>query len=356
MKRKFLKIYILLCFITGCRIAYKPYDFENSQVISEPDYSDENNWAVLPNKYPEFINDIQYDKIEKKADVFYIYPTLISGKKNREWNADIEDNDIRSDIYESPIKHQATAWIDAGNLYAPFYRQAHIRVFNEKFKVDGEKALKLAYSDINRSFTYYLENFNNGKPFIIASHSQGTLHAKNLIKEFIDEKPLQKKLVAAYLIGTKIEEDEFKSLKAMTSPDEVGGFVSWNTYKYNTYPKKDNYERWFKNAVVTNPITWNETVESRESDHKGMLFAPGSLYKYLGLSFFFSRSDELKVYSKKIKVKVIDGLLWSTPPDIPGKIFLSMVKNYHFADINLFWKDISDNSKIRVNKWLQMNK
>ena len=69
--------------------------------------------------------------------MFYIYPTLISGKKNREWNADIKDNDIRSDIYERPIKHQATAWIDAGNLYAPFYRQAHIRVFNEKIKVDG---------------------------------------------------------------------------------------------------------------------------------------------------------------------------------------------------------------------------
>ena len=56
MKRKFLIIYILLCLITGCGITYKPYDFENSQVISEPDYSDENNWAVLPYKYPEVIN------------------------------------------------------------------------------------------------------------------------------------------------------------------------------------------------------------------------------------------------------------------------------------------------------------
>ena len=38
------------------------------------------------------------------------------------------------------------------------------------------------------------------------------------------------------------------------------------------------------------------------------------------------------------------------------QIIYRIVKNYHFADINLFWKDISDNSKIRVNKWLQMNK
>ena len=39
-------------------------------------------------------------------------------------------------------------WVDAANLYVPFYRQAHLRVFNDKFKVDGEKALWLAYSDI----------------------------------------------------------------------------------------------------------------------------------------------------------------------------------------------------------------
>ena len=87
-----------------------------------------------------------------------------------------------------------------------------------------------------------------------------------------------------------------------------------------------------------------------------MLFAPGSLYKYLGLSLFFSGSDKLQVYPERTKVKVVDGLIWATPPNIPGKFFLSIVKDYHFADINLFWKDISENSKIRVNKWVEMNK
>ena len=180
--------------------------------------------------------------------------------------------------------------------------------------------------------------------------------AKELIKEFIDEKPLQKQLVAAYLIGSRIQKDEFKSLKPMTAPDEIGGFVSWMTYKYNTYPKKSNYERWFRSAVATNPITWDEQIESNISEHKGMLYAPASLYKYLGLSLFSSGGNELKVYPGKTKVKVIDGLIWATPPNIPGKLFLGIVKDYHFADINLFWKDISENSKIRVSKWLKINK
>ena len=74
MKRKFLKLYILLWFLTGCKITYKPYDFDNSPVINEPDYSDEKNWAVLPNKYPEFISNIQNDKIEKKSRCFLYIP------------------------------------------------------------------------------------------------------------------------------------------------------------------------------------------------------------------------------------------------------------------------------------------
>ena len=146
------------------------------------------------------------------------------------------DPEIRYDVINRPVKYQSTAWMEAGNLYVPFYRQAHIRVFNEKFKKDGIKALDLAYSDIREAFKYFLENFNDDKPFIIASHSQGTVHAKRLISEFIDGKELQKKLIAAYLVGIKVYENDFQDIKPMNSPDEIGGFVSWNTFKYNKYP------------------------------------------------------------------------------------------------------------------------
>ena len=83
-----------------------------------------------------------------------------------------------------------------------------------------------------------MKNFNDNKPFIIASHSQGTVHAKRLISEFIDGKELQNKLIAAYLVGIKVKENEFKDIKPMNSPDETGGFVSWNSYKFNKYPKR----------------------------------------------------------------------------------------------------------------------
>ena len=328
---------MLLWFITGCKISYNTYDFEKSPEIAKPNYSENDSWAVLPDNFPDEISQFKIDGEKKEADVFFIYPTLIDARNQREWNSDIWNKEIREDVINRPIKYQASAWIDAGNLYVPFYRQAHIRVFNEKFKVEGKKALDLAYSDIKEAFTYYLKNFNNNKPFIIASHSQGTVHAKRIISEFIDGKELQKKLIAAYLVGIKVTEDEFDNIKPMNSPDEIGGFVSWNTFKFNKYPKEDNYERWFKGGVTSNPITWDDSKETKKESHKGVLYR------------------DLTIFPKNINIKLVDGIVWSSLPNIPGKFFLRPVRSYHFADINLFWVDISENAKLRVQKWFQEN-
>ena len=336
-KRNLLKVYVLLWFVTGCKISYNTYDFDKSPEIVKPNYSDKDSWAVLPENIPDEISIFNIDENKKEADVFFIYPTLIDSKNQREWNSDIWNEDIRNDVINRPVKYQASAWLDAGNLYVPYYRQAHIRVFNDKFRVDGDKALNLAYNDIKEAFTYYLENFNNDKPFIIASHSQGTIHAKRLIAEFIDGKELQKKLIAAYLVGIKVFEDEFKNIKPMNSANETGGFVTWNTFKFNKYPRKDNYENWFKGGVTTNPITWDDSKETKKDLHKGLLYR------------------DLKIFSQNIDIKLIDGIVWSTVPNVPGKILLQTVRSYHFADINLFWVDIRENAKLRVDQWFKKN-
>ena len=67
----------------------------------------------------------------KNADVFFIAPTLFSDKKNENWNSDVYDEEFRNYLINSTIKFQATAWLDAGNLYSPNYRQAHFRVFDD---------------------------------------------------------------------------------------------------------------------------------------------------------------------------------------------------------------------------------
>ena len=50
---------------------------------------------------------------------------------------------------QSSIKYQSTAWLSSANLYSPNYRQAHFRVFEEKYwKNGGEEAFEIAYNDI----------------------------------------------------------------------------------------------------------------------------------------------------------------------------------------------------------------
>ena len=337
-----INFYTLLFFFIfiNCKTAYKTSAFDEDKLPAKPIYSKNESWAVLPGKYPKDLIQITGDYIEKQADVFYIYPTLFSDRKNPSLNADIFDEDFRKEIIQKAIKYQASAWVSSANLYAPFYRQAHYRIFSEPFSIvdlrnesPGIGAWNLAYEDLKNAFEYYLENYNNGKPIIIATHSQGTMHAIQLMKDYFDEKPLKEKLVAAYLIGIRILPNEFKSIKPMINPDDVGGFVSWNTYKMNNLPK----EKWFKGGVTTNPISWNTKNYSVYEEHKGLLFKDG------------------KIYSNVLKVEVSDGILWSTVPKIPGRIFLSLVKNYHYADINLFWLDISKNSQKRVDQWYSLN-
>ena len=234
-------------------------------------------------------------------------------------------------MLQTAVKYQASAWSKAANLYVPFYRQAHYRIFFEPFKDQGIEAWNTAFNDIKNAFQYYLENYNKGNPIIIASHSQGSMHAKDLIKLFFDEKPLKRQLVAAYLVGTKILPNEFKTIQSMSKPDEFGGFVSWNSFKMGKFPK--NYNEWFAGGVTTNPITWDNSKNSLKKQHKGLL------------------SKDLNIYPESVTVKVKDGLLWTSIPDIPGKFFLTFIKNYHFADINLFWKDIQLNALQRLKAW-----
>ena len=330
---KLVKSYLLLIILgsISCRTAYQNITFNEKSVPLKPDYSESKSWAVLPGKYPRVLKGFEKIKRDQKADVFYIYPTLFSDKNVSDWNADIWTSSIRQDVFDTAVKYQASAWQNAGDLYVPFYRQAHYRIFVEPDNKMVRTAWEIAYEDVKNAFQYYLKHYNKGKPIIIASHSQGSMHAKRLIKEFFDSKPMRNQLVAAYLIGARVLPNEFNTIQPLEDPKATGGFISWNAYKMNNLPK--NYNKWFQGGVTTNPITWDTQNTSKKSNHKGLL------------------SKDLKLYPKSLNIELVDGILWTSLPEIPGRIFLSLIKNYHFADINLFWKDIEQNAIARVDSW-----
>src|SRR6202042_1329278 len=149
-------------------------------------------------------------------------------------------------------------------IFAPRYRQANIRSYFTKDTVDALAAFELAYEDLKDAFQYYLDHYNNGRPIIIASHSQGSTHAQRLLKEFFDGKPLKNKLVAAYVIGMFIPEDAFTELKPCKDSLETGCLIEWRSFKKDYEP--DFVKAEIKKCFVTNPITWTNGDEYAPND------------------------------------------------------------------------------------------
>ena len=74
---------------------YITSDFDIKNTPKTPEYSQLENWAVLPDQWPIELEGVIENSGTKTADVFYIYPTLFTNKKNPQWNADIYNNEIK---------------------------------------------------------------------------------------------------------------------------------------------------------------------------------------------------------------------------------------------------------------------
>lgn len=350
----YLRKYSLLIFILffsvfqGCiTFKSKPIllekSYQESVVPPAPDYSKEENWAALPTKkdpadqVPD--NKLADAQATAKADVFFVYPTIYTYKPTgaNVWNADVNDATLNKKIDEGTILNQASVFNGSGKIYAPRYRQAHIAAYWTRNKEDAKQAFALAYEDVKNAFEYYLKNYNQGRPIIIASHSQGSQHATQLIKDYFENKPLYKQLVAAYLVGMPPALDfNFQVIKPCGEVNQTGCFIVWRTYAKDYFPP--DYERNLQYCVSVNPLTWKANEE----------YAPRRLHSG-GVLQGFKPSGAGTIDAQNYK-----GLLWVNKPNIRGKALLR-VKNWHIADYNLFYYNIRQNAKDRVDAFLRSN-
>ncbi len=311
-----------------------------------PDYKLHTAWAAHPDFYD--LSDslpapLRPQQTDTSADVFFLHPTSYLNSRSVDearlsepaerfrWNAAVDDSAINRKTDMGSMLNQASAF-NAYRVFAPRYRQAHIR----SFYVESELAkpfFDTAYADIQKAFLYYIENENRGRPFIIASHSQGTLHAGRLIKEMIEGRPLQKQMVAAYLPGMPIADTFFTVLKPCETPGQTQCFVSWRTFKKGYVPpavQKENFR-----AVVVNPLTFKVSDEwAGRINNKGSL-----LYKFN------------KPRPENVGAGIHGNILWSNKPRFLGNIFFTR-KNYHIGDINLFWMNIRENVAKRIQAYM----
>lgn len=332
-------ICMFLCLSVVFSCAQKIYpSTEEYRSGKTPNYADLDYWAAHPWKkdlsdsVPKpLLASYQQDSL---VDVFFIHPTTLTDNDDQRWNADIDDRELNKKTDRTTILYQASVFNEHCRVFAPRYRQAHIKSF---FLPDSltKNYFDIAYDDVKSAFIYYLEHYNNGRPIIIASHSQGTKHAGRLLKEFFEGKALQNQLVCAYIIGLPVPDDYFITLKPCKDSLSTGCFVSWRTFK-SGYTEPNFIARETFKCIVTNPLSWiTDTTYVPASKNKG-----GVLRKFN------------KLIPHVVSAEVHNNILWTSKPNIPGKIFFTK-KNYHIGDINLFYMNIRENVAARIGAFLK---
>ncbi|PKM70855.1 MAG: hypothetical protein CVU92_11450 [Firmicutes bacterium HGW-Firmicutes-17] len=148
---------------------------------------------------------------------------------------------------------QATAFETVANIYAPFYRQDNLSPVDREETIAG-----IPTTDATAAFEYYLEHYNNGRPFILVGHSQGADVTSNLLSGYLKDHPdVYKRMVVAYVVGFTITEDYLNAnphLKFAEGPDDTGVIVSYNTEAPTVLAPGNPVIT--AGAMAINPINW----------------------------------------------------------------------------------------------------
>ena len=237
---------------TGRVLLRKPVPNATADMGNAPDYSKAECWYQIP-------------EITKDVDTFYIPATeyvVSSFEEGAPDYAEIGNTDVMAG---APIEYEAHASVfeDSTNVFMPYYRQAGFRFEGETWLKTGsiDAAISgMPYDDITDALDYFFENYNNGRPFIIAGHSQGSAMTKLVLKNYFKEHPeYYERMVAAYVIGYAVTKDDlaaYPHLKFATGESDTGVIISWNTEGRKNVEENVSTAVLLPNAISINPLNW----------------------------------------------------------------------------------------------------
>jgi len=329
--------------------------FDETGHPQAPDYSQAAAWAALPGTANASdatpVGETMVDPASAQADVFFIHPTTLLSSDH--WNQSLDDHKTNTWTDAGTLHGQASAFNGCCRIYAPRYRQAGLSA-EVIFSADSVKARALAYGDVKRAFQYYLDHYNKGRPFIIASHSQGTRHAIDLLPELIDGQPAMTRFVGGYLIGAWIPESWFagmKTIKPCNTATDTGCVAGWATLAEGSdglaqrtgFGRRDGREANFaaQPFLCVNPLTWSRAVEP----------APATLN--LGGWTRAGSTAPRRADPGLVGARCDTGALFIGTPNAPGYQNAVLAGgNYHNYDYSLFYMNIRRNAVDRINAYL----
>ena len=301
-----------------------------------PDYSMTSCWYQIP-------------EITRDVDTFFIYPTEYLAAEESDPDYAVLDNaDMRDGVENIDHRFMASVYEDSTNVFIPYYRQASLRVQIDSWRKTGDirNALKnnTPYADITAALDYYFENCNNGRPFIIASHSQGsgicTLVLENYFKEHAD---YYERMVAAYVLGFSVTKDELEAnphLKFATGESDTGVIVSWNIEGPRNVEENAPNAVVMPNAISINPLNWRlDDTYAPAGENLGSLV----LNEKTGETEIRDIGADAQVVPERgVVVTNADHEPMTGMPDVFG------TQSFHNGDYTFYYNNIKDNVAKRI--------
>jgi len=300
------------------------------------DYSNRDNWMHFPETH------------EHDVDVLYIYPTVYSNPLGGLY-APIDAAAMRQPA-QGEYSIQASAFEGLADIYAPYYRQFN-SAYAGFYAPDAMFDLCREYprTDLYGALDYYFENANNGRPFILAGHSQGSMILSVILSEYLKaHADYLDRLVAAYQIGFSLTTDmlvENPALKAAAAADDFGVIVSWNTEGPGNADADFSYVR-RPNPIAINPLNWktDDTYAGIEQNLGSVTAdADGNYALRAGVA-----DARLNVERGTVVTTTVNAATHA------GKGVLKLMfgpESYHSDDYGLYYANIRQNAEVRIQAY-----
>ncbi len=257
--------------------------FQTYEPPPVPDYAQADSWAVRP-----FLAALEADE----PAVFFIHPTLYDGGEH--WNAPFDRRSHGERLERVYLPNYAGPFAPHGVIFAPRYRSASLYVFLNN-REDGLLARRLAFEDVRRAFTRFLEDIGPERAFIIAGTEQGALHGLGLLIETVaQDEDLLARLAAAYLTEFPVPQALFDGplagIPLCDGPDAIRCLVTFTPVRADEIARiealRERSSTWADAGEFTlsggqalacvNPLSWQADGEpALARQHRGGASAEG---------------------------------------------------------------------------------
>ncbi|MBL8207220.1 MAG: DUF3089 domain-containing protein [Blastocatellia bacterium] len=248
MKRNFTISlgFLILLLTSGLTLA------QSADKPAKNDYGKGETWLCRPGRKDACAADLTTTIVEASGklkpekfeanlnapiDCFYVYPTVsLDATPNSDMNAGPEELRV--------VQHQLARFGKQCRIYAPLYRQVTLTALRANMTGKPMAVDRvLGYNDVLDAWKYYLEHDNQGRGVVLIGHSQGSGVLTQLIKNEIDGKPIQSKIVSALLLGTNVAVPKgkdvggaFKQMPLCRAANQTGCVIAYVTFRDNVPP------------------------------------------------------------------------------------------------------------------------